>query len=349
MKSVFQGKRVLVTGHTGFKGVWLCQMLEQLGANVTGVALEPEGEPNHFSQIAWSHLKDIRLDIRDGKELKKIALDAKPEIVFHLAAQSLVRPSYEDPVLTYETNVLGTLHLLEAVRAQKSISACLVITSDKCYENQEIKRGYKETDSMGGYDPYSSSKGCTELLVSSYRRSYFSDASTLLASVRAGNVIGGGDWSKDRLLPDLLVNAFQGKTVMIRNPESVRPWQHVLEALYGYLMLARGLSLGKKEWATGWNFGPEQEDCVSVRTICESVLKLCSELKFEMAAKKDGPHEAGLLYLDTTKAKTELEWKPHWPLSIGLEKTIQWYKAFYEQGSILTQNQIEDYLKGVMR
>lgn len=343
----FSGKKVLVTGHTGFKGVWLCQWLEQLGAEVTGLALDPDTDPNHFEKISWNHLNDVRMDVRDGAEVKKVFAVVKPDIVFHMAAQSLVRPSYEDPVGTYETNVMGTLHVLEAVRATGSVKACVVITSDKCYENKEVATGYTESDPMGGYDPYSSSKGCAEILASSYRRSYFSESGPLLATVRAGNVIGGGDWSRDRLLPDLLSNAFQGKTVTIRNPEAVRPWQHVLEALHGYLKLTVGLLEGKTEWATGWNFGPDKSDCVPVRTIVESVQSHCPELKFEMAAKKDGPHEAGLLFLNTDKAQSELGWKPHWALSEGLKRTAEWYEAYYKKGEVITQQQIQDYLAGV--
>lgn len=348
LTSSFAGRRVLVTGHTGFKGVWLCQLLEQLGAEVTGVALNPETQPNHFSKLAWAKLKDIRLDIRDSKELKAVVVDSQPEIVFHMAAQSLVRPSYKDPLETYETNVMGTLHLLEAVRATDSTMACVIVTSDKCYENKETTTGYLESDPFGGFDPYSSSKGCAEILTASYRNSYFSNGSTLLASVRAGNVIGGGDWSQDRLLPDILSSAFQGETVLIRNPDAVRPWQHVLEALYGYLKLAEGLFQGKKEWASGWNFGPEYNDCVSVKQVVETVLTLCPELTFELANRSHGPHEANLLFLNTTKSKKELAWRPHWKLARGLEKTVQWYEAYYKNKEIKTQEQIEEYLTGVL-
>ncbi len=348
MSRQFHGKRVLVTGHTGFKGVWLSQWLEMMGAQVFGVALEPETHPNHFSHIFWSSLSDIRHDIRDGKGLKNIVNEVKPEVVFHMAAQSLVRPSYDDPVYTYETNVMGTLHLLQALRDVGATKACLIITSDKCYENKETTDGYVESDAMGGYDPYSSSKGCAEILTASYRRSYFSDGDLLLATVRAGNVIGGGDWSRDRLLPDLLSNAFRGETVLIRNPEAVRPWQHVLEAIHGYLKLTSGLLQGNRKWATGWNFGPDKKDCVSVRSIVESVRSHCPELKFEMADKKEGPHEAGLLFLDTSKAQTDLGWRPHWALSEGLKRTVEWYEAWYKKQKVTTQKQIEDYITGVL-
>lgn len=347
LTAALKGRRILVTGHTGFKGVWLCQMLEQIGAHVAGVALEPETSPHHFGLVKWAKLKDIRGDIRNGQELKSLFHDFKPEVVIHMAAQSLVRPSYEDPVTTYETNVMGTLHVLEAARATSSVKACVSVTSDKCYENKETRDGYKETDPMGGHDPYSSSKGCAELLVSSYRRSYLNDGGMLLASVRAGNVIGGGDWSKDRLLPDLLSNAFKGQTVLIRNPEAIRPWQHVLEALHGYLKLTVGLLAGRVDWATGWNFGPEISDCVSVRTIVEEVSKLCPDLRFEMAAQKQGPHEAGLLFLNTDKAKSQLGWKPNWKLQKGLEQTVKWYEQFYRENTVATEQQIEKYLAEV--
>ena len=332
-KEFWRGKRVVLTGHTGFKGAWLALWLEHLGAHVTGFSLNVPSTPSLFELLApGSNVKDVRGDIRDLALVTKTLHEASPEIVFHLAAQSLVRPSYEDPVGTYSTNVLGTVHLLEAARHTPSVRAIVNVTSDKCYQNFEVPHAYTEEDRFGGDDPYSSSKGCAELVTAAYRRSFFKNTPIGLASARAGNVIGGGDWSVDRLLPDCFRAFATKETLTIRNPTAIRPWQHVLEALRGYLLLAQHLYHSPSEFAEGFNFGPDAGEAKPVSHLVEA---LCSRwgagAAYRVAQPGEGssPHEAHLLCLDSSHAIAKLGWKPLLPLDQALDWTVSWYKAFY--------------------
>lgn len=330
----WRGRRVFLTGHTGFKGSWLSLWLQHLGAEVTGYSLAPPTDPNLFTIANVSQgMHSIIGDIRDGQELKRALLESCADIVFHLAAQPLVRQSYVDPVETYSTNIMGLIQLFEAMRSVPGIKACVNVTSDKCYENKEWVFGYRENDPMGGHDPYSNSKGCAELITSAYRRSFFSNHEAsdglLLASARAGNVIGGGDWAADRLIPDILRAINERRVVYIRNPEAVRPWQHVLEPLSGYLLLAQRLVGEKgKAFAEGWNFGPSPDDTRSVAWIVQKMLAEWGDktLGWEQDGQK-GPHEAHSLSLDCLKANRELDWRPAWSIGDAIEKIIEWHRA----------------------
>lgn len=345
----WQGKSVFLTGHTGFKGTWLAQVLQGFEAKVHGYALAPDTKPSHFESLKWGSMTSEIADIRDHARLTAAMKKAAPEVVFHLAAQPLVLKSYEDPRFTYETNVMGTLNLFEAIRATPSVRAVVIVTSDKCYENKETTRPYKEDDAMGGYDPYSSSKGCAEILTASYRRSYFSTEdfgkkhNVLVASVRAGNVIGGGDWSENRLIPDFARAFRDGKKVTIRSPEAVRPWQHVLEPIAGYMLLAEKLMSGEKEFAKAFNFGPSPEGCWTVRQILEQAKKIWPE--FDYTIEDAGRHEAKLLMLDSSMAHRELDWHPKMDVEQALKWTMEWYKDFIREGKVDTSVQIAQYLK----
>ncbi|MES1180143.1 MAG: CDP-glucose 4,6-dehydratase [Hyphomicrobium sp.] len=349
-REFWKGRRVLVTGHTGFKGAWLCHWLNELGADVTGIALPPAGDPNLFSlSLAGSRIRSKFVDIRDAGALDAAIKEASPEVVFHLAAQSLVRESYADPVGTYTTNVMGTVNVLEAVRGSSTIKAAVIVTSDKCYENREWLWAYRESDPVGGYDPYSSSKGCAELVASAYRRSFFSDtgASTCrIATARAGNVIGGGDWSADRLIPDIVRAISASTDLEIRHPEAIRPWQHVLEPLSGYLELAAAL-LGSRgrDFAEAWNFGPREEDCVSVRAVIETYAAHWGPgLRWHTSGNRH-PHEAGFLKVDASKARTLLNWRPRLAINQAIEWTADWYKRYRdgEDPALLTIGQIRKF------
>lgn len=352
MASRWHGRRVLVTGHTGFKGSWLALWLRSLGAEVTGLALDPPTSPSLFEQAGLAGLIDHNIcDIRDLAKVQAIVAKAKPEVIFHLAAQPLVRLSYEQPVETYATNVMGTVHVLEAARQTGSVAAFVCITTDKCYENREWVWPYRENDPMGGYDPYSSSKGCAELVVSAYRRSYFpadaiGNGGMALASVRAGNVIGGGDWALDRLVPDLVRAFEQGKQPAIRAPLAVRPWQHVLEALHGYLMIAERLIDNQSDFADAWNFGPADEDARPVAWIAAQMQALWGNAA-QPPAPWTGtvPHEAGLLKLDTSKARSQLGWRPILPLGEALAWIVEWHQRLGagEDARALTLEQIRCY------
>lgn len=323
--SPWAGRRVLVTGHTGFKGGWLSLWLRELGAEVTGFALPAPTEPSFFEQTRLGELvTHIEGDIRDQATLEAAVRDARPEVVFHLAAQPLVRLSYEQPVETYATNVMGTAHLLDACRRSPDVRAIVCATSDKCYENHERDRPYREDDRMGGHDPYSSSKGAAELVISAYRRSFFGKGAKV-ASVRAGNVIGGGDWAADRLVPDIVRALLAGEPPLIRNPDSIRPWQHVLDALSGYLLVAERLLEGRDEFACGWNFGPADDDTQPVRWIVERMLGVWDGKLGWQQPKGPQPHEAALLKLDSSKARTELGWKPRLSLEEALGKVVEWH------------------------
>ncbi len=330
---VYEGRHVFVTGHTGFKGGWLALWLSRLGARVAGYALEPPTTPSLFAAVELGELVTHTLgDVRDRSGLCAAMLRHEPEIVFHLAAQPLVRRSYEEPVETYETNVLGTVNLLEAARACPSLRAVVVVTSDKCYENRECGKAYREDDALGGDDPYSSSKGCAELVTAAYRRSFFAaPSSARLASVRAGNVIGGGDWADDRLVPDCVRALSREQTVTVRNPEAVRPWQFVLDPLAGYLWLGRWLLAGSHGYDGAWNFGPASDEDLSVRAVVEAVVQAWGGGDWRVAGGgADEPHEAGRLRLDPAKAAAQLGWRAVYDARRTVAAAVCWYKAFYE-------------------
>ncbi len=354
LTSTYAGKRVLVTGHTGFKGSWLCEWLLSLGAEVHGLALPPPTKPSLFNQIKLAKRIQSHIigDIRDLATVKGVMCRVKPDFVFHLAAQPLVRLSYEKPVETFDTNVMGTIHILEAARQVfcKSKKKCSVvcITTDKCYENKETHRPYKEDDPMGGFDPYSCSKGCDELVISSYSRSFFGtpDSAVWVASVRAGNVIGGGDWAKDRIVPDAMRALAKGEAIPVRNKASTRPWQHVLEPLCGYLTLGAALATRKRfdDVASGFNFGPDPKENRTVKELIEEILKWTKGKWIDKSDPKS-VHEAGLLNLDIRKARRILGWKPRWSFEETVHKTVEWYLAVShgKNPSAVTQEQILAY------
>jgi CDP-glucose 4,6-dehydratase len=346
---IYHNRKVLITGHTGFKGSWLALWLSQMGAHVTGYSLQPPTEPNHF-QLLDLNINSVIADIREADKLKQVFVEQQPEIIFHLAAQAIVRRSYKDPVETFSSNVLGTVNVLEAARACSSVRAIVIVTSDKCYENKEWPWGYRENDALGGYDPYSASKGCAEIVTNCWRNSFFNPKdynakhSTLLASTRAGNVIGGGDWASDRLIPDIMRAVHQNEKVKIRNPKATRPWQHVLEPLSGYLLLGQKLLEGRKEFADAWNFGPSEEENVSVGEIVVQVKSVWPKIDYEIHQTPDQPHEAGLLHLDCSKARTKLRWIPAWTGNDAVVKTAQWYRAFYESNTIQSLENLKLYI-----
>ena len=340
---VFAGKKVLLTGHTGFKGSWLALWLQQLGAEVAGLSLAPSTEPSHW-QLLDLNMQEYVQDIRAHAAVQKIVNDVQPHIVFHLAAQPLVRRSYADPLTTWATNVQGTAHVLEACRHAASVQAIVAVTTDKCYENQEWLWGYRENDRLGGHDPYSASKAGAELVAASYRQSYFSkEGSPLLATARAGNVIGGGDWSEDRLIPDMVRASASGQSVEIRSPNATRPWQHVLESLSGYLLLGQRLLQRQPGFAEAWNFGPDESGNQTVSTVLSKLNQNWSGLRWHVTGTPQ-PHEAGLLQLDSTKARSLLEWLPVWGLDEGLKRTADWYRLYLEKGEISTRQQLADYV-----
>jgi len=346
-RRAWAGRRVLVTGHTGFKGSWLSLWLRAMGAEVTGFALPPPTEPSLFAAAGiGSLLHHVEGDIRDAQALADAVADVRPEVIFHLAAQPLVRLSYAQPVETYATNVMGTVHLLEAARQVPGVAAVVCVTSDKCYENREWAWPYREIDPMGGHDPYSSSKGCAELAIAAWRGSYFRDAGPAVASVRAGNVIGGGDWAEDRLVPDLVRAFAAGAAPLIRSPDAVRPWQHVLEALGGYLLLAERLAAGDRDLAQAWNFGPADEDARPVGWIVERMRAAWGGVAGK-AVPDTGPrpHEAGLLRLDSSKARAALGWRPALRLEQALDWIVAWHKAVAagEDARAVSLAQIADY------
>jgi len=347
------GKRVFVTGHTGFKGGWLCLLLHHLGARVTGYALAPPTEPSLFETARIDEIveRSVIADVRDLDQIKKELSAAQPEIVFHMAAQPLVRASYEFPVETYATNVMGTVHVLEAVRQTPGIRAVVNITTDKCYENREWFWGYRENEPMGGYDPYSNSKACSELVTAAYRNSYlnpdrYAEHGVGLASARAGNVIGGGDWAADRLVPDCLRALMAGQPIVIRSPDAIRPWQHVLEPLTGYLALAENLFRDGARFSGAWNFGPDDRDTRPVAWIAE---RLCARWggQARVQVQKDNTlHEATYLKLDCSKATSLLGWRPRWPLMHALDAIVDWTKAYSRNDDMrqVCLAQIEEFL-----
>lgn len=347
--NIYKGKRILVTGHTGFKGSWLTLWLKSLGAEICGYSIKPNTNPSHWDLLNLD-IRSHYADIRDAKELNKVVEEFAPEIVFHLAAQPLVRLSYSNPVETYSTNIMGTLNVLEACRKIEGVKAIIVVTSDKCYENKEWAWGYREIDPMGGYDPYSSSKGCAELLTASYRSSYYNPSdyrikhNTLLATVRAGNVIGGGDWADDRLIPDAMKATAENRSVHIRNPYAIRPWQHVLEPLSGYLLLGQRLLEENIDFASAWNLGPDASGTLNVGEVIKKTKEIWDKVNFEFD-KDEHPHEAGLLKLDCSKALQYLEWKEVLGVEKTIDYTVQWYKDFYMNGIVETERQLQEYVK----
>ncbi len=346
-KDFWQGKRVFLTGHTGFKGSWISLWLSSLGVEVKGYALNPPTSPSLFNEAKVSSIIDSQIgDIRDQGTLHESMTKFSPDILIHMAAQPLVRYSYEAPIETYEVNVIGTAKVLEVARSCQNLKAIVNITTDKCYENDERSEGYKENDPMGGYDPYSNSKGCAELVTLAYRRSFLQDQGVGLASARAGNVIGGGDWADDRLIPDILKSFENGEPVVIRNPKATRPWQHVLEPLSGYLILAQKLYEDQKKYAEGWNFGPNEQDARPVDWILDEMISKWPNSSWVLD-ENPSPHEADFLKLDISKAKSKLGWSPVWELSQTLEKIINWHQAWLnkEDMQVVCLTEIKEYMK----
>lgn len=347
----YRGKRVLITGHTGFKGSWLSIWLHELGAEVVGVGLDPVTDRDNYvlSGIGNKIHADIRADIRDGEHIKEIFADYKPEIVFHLAAQPLVRLSYEIPVETYQTNVMGTINVMEAIRATESVKVGVMITTDKCYENKEQIWGYRENEPMGGYDPYSSSKGAAEIAIASWRRSFFNpekyaEHGKAIASVRAGNVIGGGDWALDRIIPDCIRALESGSSIDIRSPKAIRPWQHVLEPLGGYMLLAKKMWIAPTQYSEGWNFGPRPESISTVWDVASKVVSNYGSGELRDVSDPSDLHEAKLLMLDISKAKFKLGWEPAMNIDETIRMTVDWYKRYTQVDPYkLCVSQIKEY------
>lgn len=342
----WRGKRVLLTGHTGFKGTWLSLWLQQLGADVTGFSLAPTVTPNLFgiTQMA-DEMHSVIADIRDIDAVNAVVTASRPDIVIHMAAQPLVLYSYEHPVETYSTNVMGVVNLFEAIRQSSHVKAVVNVTTDKCYENKEWVWGYRENEAMGGADPYSSSKGCSELISSAYRHSYFKSNGIALATARAGNVIGGGDWARDRLVPDILAAFEKQQPAVIRNPQAIRPWQHVLEPLSGYLTLAENLYTHGQQFASAWNFGPQSDDVRPVQWMVEHLAQQWGNGASWEQDKQFYPHEAGYLKLDISRASTLLDWQPNWNLTTSLNKIVDWHKAWTDKQEPrqLCLNQINEF------
>lgn len=344
--NIYKGKRVLVTGHTGFKGSWLTLWLNKLGAKICGYSLEPNTEPSIFKELHIENFCENHFgNILDFEKLNEVFDEFQPEIVFHLAAQPIVRLSYKEPVLTYQTNVMGTLNVLEVAKNCKSVKAFVNITTDKCYENKEVARGYTEDEPMGGYDMYSSSKGCVEIMSASYRRSFLQEDGTYaMATARAGNVIGGGDWAEDRLIPDCVRYINENKPIEIRNPIAVRPWQHVLEPLSGYLLLGQKLFEDGKKYAEGFNFGPNEDSVLKVADVAQKIVENYGRGEV-VVHKKDNLHEANLLMLNIDKAERVLGWTPTLTAEEAIKNTIEWYKHFYDK----TENMYEFTIKQIQK
>ena len=346
-KDIYKGKRVLVTGHTGFKGSWLSLWLTQLGAEVFGIALEPRTQNDNFVVTGLKDRANHHIcNIKDKQALIDLFAAIQPQVVFHLAAQPLVKPSFDDPADTYETNLMGTVHILEAIRHTSSVQVAVMITSDKCYKNVEWEWGYRETDELGGLDPYGASKACAELVIQSYRESFFKQGSPVVASVRAGNVIGGGDWSEKRIVPDIIRALMAGKDVELRSPQATRPWQFVLEPLSGYLWLGAKMT-AEGDLSSGWNFGPEISTIVTVGVLTEKMIQVWGSGSVKDVSDKAGFHEATLLSLDISKARHHLQWRPTLTLDETIDFTVDWYKAFNQKKSMyhFTIKQIKGYME----
>jgi len=342
----WKGKRVFITGHTGFKGSWISLWLSLLGAKVKGYALIPSTSPSLFYESRIEEIITSQIgDIRDQEALYESMVTFSPDILIHMAAQPLVRYSYDEPVETFEVNVMGTVNVLEVARSCDSLKVIINITTDKCYENDGRSQGYKEDDPMGGYDPYSSSKGCAELVTSAYRRSFFQKQGVGLASVRAGNVIGGGDWANDRLIPDILRSFERKKAVIIRNPKATRPWQHVLEPLSGYLLLAQKMYNNSEKFAEGWNFGPNEKDVKSVGWILDEMISKWPNSSWRLDSSSN-PHEADFLKLNISKAQSKLDWNPIWELSDSLERIVTWHQSWLHGDDmyLVCLNEIKTYM-----
>lgn len=352
LKQFWKGKRVLITGHTGFKGSWLSLWLTSLGAHVGGYALKPPSQPNCYD--LWSMKNDVEssiADIEDARKFNHFFKNFKPEIIFHMAAQALVRKSYQEPKRTYTTNVIGTINVFEAVRTYGHTKAIINVTTDKCYLNNEHGRAFKETDPLGGYDPYSASKACSEILTASYRDAFFNPASfknhgVAVSSARSGNVIGGGDWSSDRLIPDFVRAILKGNTIQVRSPEAIRPWQHVLDPLHGYLMLAQQLYQRGSKFTGAWNFGPNANDIRTVRWVVSHLCSLWGDARYELD-RSTHPHEAQYLKLNCMKSHKILGWKSKWNVHTSLQKIVQWTKAFESKEDMrqVSLNQIKQYMQ----
>lgn len=344
---VYAGRRVLITGHTGFKGSWLAFWLRSMGANIAGFSLDPDTRPSHWDLLGLDDVADFRVDLRNAATVREIFALHRPEMVFHLAAQPLVRRSYRDPVGTFETNVMGLVNLFEAVRQCPSVRTIINATTDKVYEYHANAHGYRESDPLGGHDPYSSSKACAEIVSSCYRKSFFNEDSKehppRLATARAGNVIGGGDWADDRLVPDMVRAALAGHAIKIRNPDATRPWQHVLEPLSAYLRLGQ-LLLENEAFAEAWNFGPQSEDERSVKDVVSLIVGTWPGIHVELDSEKQ-PHETAELHLNCEKAKTSLGWYPVWHLETAVEKTVAWYRRHHETGQINTADDLDGYIE----
>jgi CDP-glucose 4,6-dehydratase len=347
---VYKGKKVFLTGHTGFKGSWMSLWLELMGAEVCGYSLDVPYTPSHCSLLGLKH-KSVIDDIRNLEKLKRTMVEFQPDIVFHLAAQPLVRLSYKEPIETFSTNVIGSINVYEAARSCSSVKTIVSITTDKVYQNHEWVWGYRENDRLGGKDPYSASKAAMEIMTESYRHSFFNpdkfgkDHQILLGVVRAGNVIGGGDWAEDRLIPDIIRANLKNETVKIRSPKSIRPWQHVLEPISGYLLLGQQLIERKTQYASAYNFGPVLSEEMTVEEVIIVMKKYWDLISYEIERPKEMLHEAGILKLDCTKSNTELAWKPVWTMEEGLKNTIEWYRAYYENNEIQSVKNLIAYVK----